>query len=259
MCIRDSNNNDDCIGELEAILPATISNNGQVCGVLPQGANSMTVTVSQYTSLGCEFNTETFKVIDCDRRRQFPFTPTVFNDLCPFSPRVCYTADCVNRWIVTSTSSSISATTSGNSICLSIFSAIPRQHGVCVKPVYECGGIGEEYCWNINTERCDDEIFDIPFTDQTTEPTNKANGQQSNESYEISIFPNPVNQVLNIEGRQNMNNISLFNLNGKMVKSINCNGKNCKFEVSELPPALYILKIRDQADEIIKIQKVIVQ
>jgi len=255
---------DDCIGTISTQAPNSALNDGRICGVLPAGISSMTVPFTQTTSLGCEFNSGTFRVSDCGATNpQFPFTPPVFNELCLDSPVACYSANCVESWIVTSTSGlGIQAIARGNEICISTFDFRPRQYQVCVRPVFECGQVGPIYCWNILTIECDDienpRRLDTINSDDNISIDNLIE-DESNDLNEVAIYPNPVSQILNIQGRQNMSNILMYNMNGELVKSIDCKSQSCKVNVSDLPQAVYVLLIKDQANEIIKTQRIIVQ
>ncbi|MCX6182560.1 MAG: T9SS type A sorting domain-containing protein [Bacteroidetes bacterium] len=58
-------------------------------------------------------------------------------------------------------------------------------------------------------------------------------------SDEIKVFPNPVNNTLNIEGLNNMEQIEIRNVNGQTIKTFSGNTIN----LSELTPGIYFLKI----------------
>lgn len=56
----------------------------------------------------------------------------------------------------------------------------------------------------------------------------------------IQIFPNPVTDVINISGIENMNAVNVYNSAGQLVKSQNFGNKVI---VKDLAPGVYILKI----------------
>jgi Secretion system C-terminal sorting domain/Calx-beta domain len=79
----------------------------------------------------------------------------------------------------------------------------------------------------------------------------------SNESFDIQnlkVYPNPVTDILNIESSSTISKISMVNLLGQEVKSIN-NPANA-IDVSELESGVYLLKMTsDAGSKIVKITK----
>jgi hypothetical protein len=67
-------------------------------------------------------------------------------------------------------------------------------------------------------------------------------------SYQFKIFPNPTNQYLNIEGPlpkdKNSAELTMFSVNGQIVRKDNYNGDAKVIPVDNLKPGIYILEIR---------------
>lgn len=67
-----------------------------------------------------------------------------------------------------------------------------------------------------------------------------------NTSDEIVLFPNPVQNVFNLQSSQKLNNatIAVFNASGQIVKTIlNVNAKQISIDMSGMPKGLYLLEI----------------
>jgi hypothetical protein len=76
------------------------------------------------------------------------------------------------------------------------------------------------------------------------------------EEFEISklkIYPNPTNNVINVEGlNKNENNtIQIFDVHGKLVITKNINEKGT-IDLSELNKGVYVIKVGELAQRIVK-------
>lgn len=56
-----------------------------------------------------------------------------------------------------------------------------------------------------------------------------------------TLYPNPTSDVLNIETKQNISKIEIYDLSGKLVKT--ANGKDKKVTVSQLNKGMYLIKL----------------
>jgi uncharacterized protein RhaS with RHS repeats len=74
---------------------------------------------------------------------------------------------------------------------------------------------------------------------------------------DLSIFPNPVNDILNISYNKEISNISICNLIGQEVLTKNINTNQSKIDVSSLSSGSYLVKI--VADNDIKTIKILKQ
>jgi len=59
----------------------------------------------------------------------------------------------------------------------------------------------------------------------------------------ISIFPNPVQDVLNIQGSANIKEVTMMNMVGQIVLSVKADGNNVTINTSDLKSGIYNLKI----------------
>lgn len=74
-------------------------------------------------------------------------------------------------------------------------------------------------------------------------------------SQKITVFPNPTNNKINVQGLQNGNTIYIHNLLGQLVKSVT-GGKNAQIDLSQLPAGIYSLIIKN-GQTTISVQKII--
>ncbi len=67
-----------------------------------------------------------------------------------------------------------------------------------------------------------------------------------NESWlnKIKVYPNPANSMVNIEGLVGNNRIEVYNMLGNKCKSFDFYGTNAVIDISDLPNALYMLKVK---------------
>ena len=91
-----------------------------------------------------------------------------------------------------------------------------------------------------NCALSDDEIHDIYSDGVDIFETNAAN------SPSIEVYPNPANNQLTIDlptfSRNNNAICSIFNIDGKLLKSMTINEKTTTVDISELPSGVYIIK-----------------
>lgn len=75
---------------------------------------------------------------------------------------------------------------------------------------------------------------------------------QSELKPEISIFPNPTSQFLNIEdSNQAVKELKLFSILGKNVKNFEVNGSS-RFNIMDVEKGLYLLQIINHQGVLIK-------
>jgi hypothetical protein len=83
----------------------------------------------------------------------------------------------------------------------------------------------------------------------------------THEMLQIKIFPNPATGYVNVviaNGIYSDYSISLYDVQGRMVKSLNLEMRNAKLDISEFVPGLYVVKIRDK-EAIIKVEKLVIR
>ena len=67
---------------------------------------------------------------------------------------------------------------------------------------------------------------------------------QSNNSIELSLSPNPVNNVLNVNASHILDSIEVFNLLGQNVRSKKLNSNKSVLSLNGLKSGIYIAKIK---------------
>jgi hypothetical protein len=65
----------------------------------------------------------------------------------------------------------------------------------------------------------------------------------SEAEMQISIFPNPANDILNITSSEQISEIEIVNTLGKVVKRVDVNAYNVACNVEDLPNGLYVVRI----------------
>ena len=61
----------------------------------------------------------------------------------------------------------------------------------------------------------------------------------------FTLYPNPANQEINIFLCTFDNVISIYNLQGKLVKQIFVSNTNCKIDITDLSSGMYVLEVRN--------------
>lgn len=76
----------------------------------------------------------------------------------------------------------------------------------------------------------------------------------------IDIFPNPVNNILNINltGYTGKSDLSLFDVNGRIVLNRQVSATNTPLDISKLPAGVYMLRIKNGGKDV-KMEKIIKQ
>lgn len=74
-------------------------------------------------------------------------------------------------------------------------------------------------------------------------------------SGKASIYPNPVENILQIKNENKMSEITVYDLTGKVLKKVLVNAEHSELNLSELSSGNYLLKIKEKETE--KIYKII--
>ena len=74
----------------------------------------------------------------------------------------------------------------------------------------------------------------------------------SNELSNISIFPNPADEYLNVIIKSDVNYLEIYDINGKSLEYIHVNSNNFKIDVSYLKSGVYVLKTERESIRFIK-------
>jgi len=93
----------------------------------------------------------------------------------------------------------------------------------------------------------------VTYSDQLYIDPNVATGVKNikSNSSVVNIYPNPVNNILTIEG-ENISNVQILNINGKVVRTINNVNSKTTIDVSSLTQGIYFVKIGNS-----KVQKLV--
>ena len=68
-------------------------------------------------------------------------------------------------------------------------------------------------------------------------------GLEDNSVPEITVFPNPTNDILNITSSETISEIEIVNMNGQVVRRVEINGDNAVCNVADLRSGVYIVRI----------------
>ena len=66
------------------------------------------------------------------------------------------------------------------------------------------------------------------------------------ETYSTKFYPNPVSSLLTIESKTNVHSIRIYDLSGKLLKTLIPNSKMVSFNASDLIQGLYFIEIRQE-------------
>ena len=72
----------------------------------------------------------------------------------------------------------------------------------------------------------------------------------------ISIYPNPATNFISINNDDNVKSITIFNLVGRKLKSIEQVQENERYDISHLPNGMYLVRIVDRSNKIITTQRI---
>jgi len=71
----------------------------------------------------------------------------------------------------------------------------------------------------------------------------------------LSVYPNPVNNILNIDSKEEITKLSIYNVLGKLVKTAQPNTTDVSVDLNSLATGIYLMKI--EAKGKVSIQKII--
>lgn len=78
-------------------------------------------------------------------------------------------------------------------------------------------------------------------------------GLKNQESLNFNIYPNPASSILTIESDQNISgDIVIYDVNGKLIQSINADGKEIKIDVSGWENGIYFLNFEVGEQKVLK-------
>jgi len=66
----------------------------------------------------------------------------------------------------------------------------------------------------------------------------------------LSVYPNPVSDRLNIDYKENISNLTVYDLSGRSVKSLTTNNSTNSIDVSDLKSGIYMLRIETENKDV---------
>jgi len=75
------------------------------------------------------------------------------------------------------------------------------------------------------------------------------------QSENLRIFPNPVAESFEIGESDRVTNIRVLNMVGREVKKF-AFAEGTKYEITDLPPGMYLVQLRDGDNEVVHTQRV---
>lgn len=96
---------------------------------------------------------------------------------------------------------------------------------------------------NVETER----LASTPPTDILVSTITSTNNLTAATTY-VNVFPNPAKTNLNIQSNDEIQSISLYNLAGQEIKSIQLQDLNTQLNIQNLAQGVYILKVQTTQD-----------
>jgi hypothetical protein len=82
----------------------------------------------------------------------------------------------------------------------------------------------------------------------------RATDRTTSDVPKVAVFPNPANNVVNINltGFKGKSDVSMFDVNGRVVLRREVNPVNTQLNISALPPGIYIMRIKNGVKEVNK-------
>lgn len=66
------------------------------------------------------------------------------------------------------------------------------------------------------------------------------------------VYPNPVSNFLNIEGKNTIESVEIYDMNGKIIKTVSSKNNAISIKLSDLAPGTYFAKVNNQTIKFIK-------
>ena len=67
-----------------------------------------------------------------------------------------------------------------------------------------------------------------------------------NHDMNVSVYPNPANNVLNINANSNINRVEVYNMMGQMVGMYDVNDMNTQINTTSFANGVYMVKIETE-------------
>jgi len=129
-----------------------------------------------------------------------------------------------------------------NKIYVSIYDFISQQYN-------------QGLIYNLNGDSIG--VFPVGFSPEVLDVLNSSvvmNNEELQKAAEISIFPNPVTDFINIVNNESIHNLEIIDSNGKVLKRFEAIETNTiGIDLSNLPTGIYIARIGSKVKKFIKI------
>jgi hypothetical protein len=76
-------------------------------------------------------------------------------------------------------------------------------------------------------------------------------GVENFEVTRVTVYPNPTSEFVSVQSEQPAQNVTLFDLNGRVVKSVNLSGTNSyQLNMNDVPAGFYLLQVTFDAQQV---------
>lgn len=82
-------------------------------------------------------------------------------------------------------------------------------------------------------------------------------GAVDNEMNSIALYPNPTTGLINIQTKEKISSVSVYNSVGQKVSFNSLNKENTSIDISTLPSGIYLVEVSLNNNKVIKRYKVI--
>ena len=72
---------------------------------------------------------------------------------------------------------------------------------------------------------------------------------EDNIAVELSVFPNPANDIINIVSSETISEIEIVNVMGQVVRRLEVNTDNAVCNVGDLTSGVYVVRIRTEQSD----------
>ena len=109
---------------------------------------------------------------------------------------------------------------------------------------------------SLNVEICADD-FQVSEIQSNYPDANVSNcdavlGTNDLNSNDVSFYPNPAKDFVNLKSDKEIQNIAIFDAQGKLIKSLRLNQKSSTINISNLPNGVYYFKVKTPEKELMK-------
>ncbi len=82
---------------------------------------------------------------------------------------------------------------------------------------------------------------------------------EENLKNNVSIYPNPATNVINLKSDEMMSTIQIYDLSGQLVENVTINAETFTVNTQNLVDGIYLISIYNTQNELLSKQKLIVQ